>query len=327
MDGIGDHGIGETRDDLCRHGLPRGAIQPDEETPIGEPAGEGELVDRGVRGMKARELLRVVLDDGGNHASEAAERLIPVAGDRPPGSPFALETDPAPLIEVAIPIAHQDVDQPGTQVIARIDFLAVAFVEQDEEVERVSHLPASGSFVLDPLLEQSEHPGEDGAELAETRVVRHHGEPRRSMENAHRLEQRCHHQRRSRMHGAGQVLDDVTERGLPRLGIEHPGWVLVDGAEAPGVSVSTLQAETRGLLAATAPLRPQSPIEGLQVEEGRLDRRRPEIAPLRAEEEPRQPTRLIMRSGCLRLDARRFAGRLVRVGRRPFTRSGCRGTE
>src|SRR5205823_4070230 len=131
------------------------------------------------------------------------------------------------------------------------DFLAVAFVEQDEEVERVSHLPASGCLVLDPLLEQSEHPGENGAQLAETRVVRHHGKPRRSMENADRLEERRHHQRRSRMHGAGQILDDVTERGLPRLGIEHPGWVLVDGAEAPGVSVATLQAETRGLLTAT----------------------------------------------------------------------------
>src|SRR6266850_162175 len=252
--------------------------------------------------MKAGELLGVILDQEREHAAEAAERLIPVPGDRPPGLLAAfLEADPAPLIEVAVPVSDQDVDEPRTKVIPRIDFLAGAFVQPDEEVEGVRNLPASGNAALHPLFEESQHAGKRGTELAEPRIVRHHGKLRRGMEYAGGLEQRRDHQRAARMQGAGQVLDDVADGRFPRLGIEVPGCVLVHRAKVPDPSVPALEVEALRLLAPAAALRAEPAVERIQIQHRYLDRRGPKLAPLPAKEEPGEPARLVPRPGRERL--------------------------
>ena len=48
VDRIGDDVIGESADDVRGDALPCSVVQPDEKPPIGEPAREGELVDRRV---------------------------------------------------------------------------------------------------------------------------------------------------------------------------------------------------------------------------------------------------------------------------------------
>src|SRR6266403_1714576 len=174
--------------------------------------------------MKAGELLGVVLDQEREYAAEAAERLVPVPGDRSPGLLAAfVEADPAPLIEVAVPVSNQDV------------------------------------------------------------------------------EQRRDHQRAARMQGAGQVLDDVADRGFPCLGIEVPGGVLVHRSKAPDASVPALEAEALRLLAPTAALRDEPAVEQLQIQDRHLDRRGPKLAPLPAKEEPGEPARLVPRPGRERL--------------------------
>src|SRR3981189_3115690 len=105
--------------------------------------------------MKAGELLGVILDQEREHAAEAAERLIPVPGDRPPGLLAAfLEADPAPLIEGAVPVADQDGDEPRTKVIPRIAFRARAFVLPNDEPNGDRNLPGSGNAALHPLFEE-----------------------------------------------------------------------------------------------------------------------------------------------------------------------------
>ena len=262
--------------------------------------------------MKTGDLLGVVLDQEREHAAEAAERLIPVPGDRPPGLLAAFfEADPAPLIEVAVPVSDQDVDQPRTQIIPRIDFLAGAFVQPDEEVDGVRDLPASGNGALHPLFEQPQHAGKSGTELAEPRIVRHHGKLRGRMEYAGGLEQRRDHERGARMHGAGQILDDVADRRFPRLGIEHPGGVLVHRSKAPDASVPALEAEALRLLAPAAALRTEPAVERLQIQDRHLDGRGPNLAPLRAKEEPGEPARLVPRPGRERLSPSRVPDDLL----------------
>ena len=95
------------------------------------------------------------------------------------------------------------------------------------------------------------------------------------MHDAGRIEERRHHERRSGMDGAGQVLEDVTEDGRSRIGVQQARHVLVDRSEDPGVAVAALQPEVPRLQASAAALRTEPSIETLQVEHGHFHGRRP----------------------------------------------------
>src|SRR5207237_8301368 len=108
-------------------------------TTIREAAGEGELVDGRILLVEAGELLRVVLRDRGNDAAEPAERLIAVARNRPPELLASFrEADPAPLVEVAVPVSDQDVDEARAQVAAGLDLLVRPLLHPDEQVRRIA---------------------------------------------------------------------------------------------------------------------------------------------------------------------------------------------
>ena len=234
--------------------------------------------------MKAGELLRVVLRDRGNDAAEPAERLIAVARNRPPEMLASFrEADPAPLVEVAVPVSDQDVDEARAQVVAGIDLLVRALLQPDEQVQRIRNLVGAFHVVFDPLFEQSQHACKRLAELTEGRIVGHDCELRCGVEDAGRLEQRCDHQRGDGMDGAGEVLDDVPQDRSSRLRIEQSGRVLVDGAKHPGAFVAALQMNVGRLEAAAAPLGPQPPVECLEIQNGDIDRRGPQVAPLLAQ--------------------------------------------
>lgn len=197
---------------------------------------------------------------------------------------------------MAVPVSDQDVDQARAEVIAGVDLLARALVQPDEEVEGVLDLPASGDAVLDTFFQQTQHSGEDGPELAKARIVRHGGELRRGMEHPDRFEQRRNHQGGAGMRGAGDILDDVAKDRLPRLGIEHPGRILVHGAKDPRASVAALEPQVLRLLATATALRLEPAVEGPKVEYRHLDGSGPQIPPLRPEEDAGQPSRFVART-------------------------------
>src|SRR4051812_12680977 len=99
------------------------------------------------------------------------------------------------------------------------------------------------------------------------------------------------------MDGAGQVLQDLAEDRRARVRIEQSGDVLVDGAEHPGLALAALQAQVLRLQAAAPAKRTKTSVEGVQVEDGDLDRGRPEVPPLLAEQDPAEPPSLAARPG------------------------------
>src|SRR5207302_4570107 len=106
--------------ELAGDRLPLCFVEGHQETPVGEAARERQLVDRREARTESGNLLRVVLGQRWEDTVESAECLVAVAGDRLPDA-FALTLvpRPPPLGDVPIPVSHQHVDQPGTQVRAR----------------------------------------------------------------------------------------------------------------------------------------------------------------------------------------------------------------
>src|SRR5439155_13464796 len=135
------------------------------------------------------------------------------------------------------------------------------------------------------------------AELAQLGVVRHHRQLRVGMHHAGGVEEWIDHERPSGMDGAGQVLEDVAEDGRSRIGVQQARYVLVDGAEDPGMTVAALQAEVPRLQAAAASLRTESSIEGVEVEHGHLHGGGPYVPPLLTEQQPAEPPRAVPGSG------------------------------
>ena len=193
-----------------------------------------------------------------------------------------------------VPIADQDVDQACAQVRAGIDLLAAALVEALHERRGVRFLVDAGQPTLEALLQKAQHAAQL-AERAQSRIVREHGQLRLGVKDTHRLQKRRDHHGGAGMRGAGQILEDVADHRLARVRIEDARRVLVHRAEHPAPPIGALEMHVDRLQPAAAPLRHQAPIEAVQVQDRRLDRHRPGLAPLAAEEEAEQPTRAIAR--------------------------------
>ena len=201
-----------------------------------------------------------------------------------------------PLIDVPVPVAHQDVDEPRTQVRAGIDPLIAAAIEQLEQVRGGEILVAPRDVALDALLEDPQHPA-DLAEGMQTGIARQHGQLRNGMENSHRVHQRCDDQRAARMRGTRQVLEDVADDALPRIRVEDAGGILVHRPPHPAVPASALEMHAGRLQSAAEALGRQAAVEGVEIEDGSVDRGRPRVAPLRAEEKAIDPVGAILRPG------------------------------
>ena len=110
-----------------------------------------------------------------------------------------------------IPISHQHVDQPGTQVRARVDSFVVAPVEPLEQRQRVGNLLRTVEPVLDPLFQETDHAG-IATELGEAWIVGQDRQLRRGMENVYGVEQRRDHQRSVGLRGARFVLIKIANQ-------------------------------------------------------------------------------------------------------------------
>src|SRR6185295_11653949 len=105
-----------------------------------------------------------------------------------------------------------------------------------------------------------------------------------------------HNQRRGRMTGTDLILEDPLCHRMLQLGWKERRGILVDRAELVLPPVRTGEPERPRLLAAAA-LRGSKPAgEALEIEHGHLDRRRPEISVVPAEEERVKSAGPIMRA-------------------------------
>ena len=118
------------------------------------------------------------------------------------------------------------------------------------------------------LLERAE-PVREVAELAETRIIRHHDQARGRLEHARRTGERRRHDGRAGM--GGRRLVAIRRRELrhvrERTG-EDARVVLVGGAEGVGAPVRAGEREPLALQAADALHRPEAAGGLLEIEEG-----------------------------------------------------------
>jgi len=149
--------------------------------------------------MKAGDLLGVVLDQEREHAAEAAERLIPVPGTAcqdclPPPRSGSSATDRGggPSLRPGCRSAAH-AGNPSRRLPRRRVRPAGRGGRWCPRPCRLRERRAPSALRAIPACRQS------GTELAEPRIVRHHGKLRRGMEHAGGLEQRRDHQRPARM--------------------------------------------------------------------------------------------------------------------------------
>ena len=147
------------------------------------------------------------------------------------------------------------------------------------------------------LVDRPELAGERLAELAEGRVVGHDHEPRVREVDARRLGER-----REDLAGGGVgvralVLRDLRREAVAPLLGQHPLGVLAEGTEGVGPPVGALEGEAEALGLADHADRRQPAAGLLQVEDGHLDRGRPQVAVPLAEHELVEPAGLELGAG------------------------------
>src|SRR5205823_9318449 len=105
----------------------------------------------------------------------------------------------------------------------------------------------------------------------------------------------------NRMAGADLILEQPLHKRRPELGWHRTSGVFVDGPKDVHVTIRAAQAERLRLAPAAALERRESAAEARQVEHRHLNRRRPEVAIMRAQQSPMQPPGAV-------LGARRHGG-------------------
>ena len=199
-----------------------------------------------------------------------------------------LHARPFPLAGVPVDVVEEEIHQARLEQRAGVDALASVAVDQLPERVAVDDLEGAGkSLAVRGLsgreFDLAEPAGELLRVLAEDRVVRHHHELRRRVEDAGGLEQRGRDHRGGRMLGADLVTDDFRrERSLQSLGKVRK---LVHRAERVFLSVPGLEAQRLRLHAATLLPGHEPAGEAMQVEHRNANGRGPEDAIILAEEE------------------------------------------
>src|SRR5207247_10006161 len=98
-----------------------GSLEIDEETPVGHLAGEREAPDARVVVPESDDLRLVEAREPHQQTVETRERLVAVAPD---GTPTVdrggIETGPAPLAVMPVPVPDEHVHQPGGTDRARV---------------------------------------------------------------------------------------------------------------------------------------------------------------------------------------------------------------
>jgi hypothetical protein len=205
---------------------------------------------------------------------------------------------------MAVPVAHEQIEQPRPQVRAPVDLLGRAFVQPFEELLRLQEagdvleprrLP--GILLLRIAFQGPEHPCELPAKGPQPRMIRQHHQAKARVPDPDRRKERLQHQTRRRKPRARLIAHDGVELPAAKLLGHRLRAVLVDGPELVLAPVRPLELERFRLATAALFLCGQPAREGVEVEDGHLDRLRPEVAIVAAEEDLREPARPILRSG------------------------------
>ena len=166
-----------------------------------------------------------------------------------------IESGPAPLVLVAIPISDENVHQPRGQEGAGIDPVARIALEVLEQLFRPRQLDRAGETHVvvgglgGALLDHSEQEAwSDTVEPSQPRVRR--GQLRKlrfGVEDARRPEQRGDHERGAGMRGADLVLNHVLGERRTQLRGQGERGILVNGPEHVLTAVGAQEPEYLGL--------------------------------------------------------------------------------
>ena len=297
-----DDRVGQRRLEVARRLLPLGPREARQEAPVHEPGLPGEAEDARILLVELHQARCAGTDDVQDQPVEVHERQVAVLRYRHPATRCAVLAE-VPLVLVAVVVADQQVEEAGMDERHGVELLARVLVHRLPQLGRLLQvgeaLEAGGDRRLGAriLFERAQQARELLLELAEPGIVgQHHQQPGHDRD-AGGARQRVDHQGVARVGRADLVLHDVVrDTGLQRLRQDGRG-VLVERAELPLAPVAPLQLERLRLLAAAFLVGPEPARERRQVQQGGLDRRRPERAVARPQKEPVEGVRAVALAG------------------------------
>ena len=261
--------------------LERGALGPGQEPPVRLAALEEEAGRVRVVVVPFEEAGHGLPRHAEQDAREVGEGLVPVLGQRPPG--LVPRPQVAPLEAVAVPVAEEEVEQPGAEVRRHVDVHVARGPVPPELLRGDDLVRAEESAVAirsrqRVLVDRPRLAAEGRAELAQRGIVGHEDDLGIRVDDAGRLGQRRDHERRAGVVGHRLVLEDPGRPALAPLLGQDLGRVLVQRPEGVAAPVRAFQGEAQALHAAHLPHGREAAGVGAQVEHRHLDRRRPHRA-------------------------------------------------
>jgi hypothetical protein len=298
----GDHVVRDRALELARRLQEGRALEAGEEPPVHLAGVPGQTEDAGVVALEADQHRMAGAREREQEPVVVGERHVAVGGEGQPRLLLAL-AHPFPLCLVAVPVADEEVEEPGFEVRACVDALPRIGVEDLDEVLGLDDLlrafeqSRQGGIGVGVLLDDPELALELLAELAQLRVVRQHVDGVGHVENARRVRQAVHHDRGHRIRRADLILHDPVRGRVAQLLGQRGARVLVHGPETEVAAVGRLEAERDRLLAAALFGGREPAGEVGEVQHRHPYRGCPRPAVVGAEEEPMQRPGLVPRAG------------------------------
>ena len=120
-----DHRVRQAGLEGRRHRVPHGLLEIGQHAAIQRSPVPRQTHEVRVAIAEAHDVGVVIARDPWEQAVQPRKRLVPVARDRPPDvNGVLVESSPAPLVRVAVPVADQDVDQPRREERPRVHAMA-----------------------------------------------------------------------------------------------------------------------------------------------------------------------------------------------------------
>ncbi len=301
--GVVDHVVGEPALQVLRHLLPGRRVEVAQ-----QPAVDLEAVLQ--RPLELARVLRAELEQLRDRTAQAqAQHPVVVDEDHVRVLGQGLEElqsgdpHPPPLAAVVVVVVEPEVEGAGPEEGPAVDAVLgtgeppLPQVGRGDDLRRAHEAgpPLRGRERV--LVDRPELAGEGLAELPEGRVVGHDHEARVREVDARRLGERREDLAGGRVGVRALVLRDLRRVAVAPLLGQHALGVLAQGAEGVGLPVGALEREAEALGLADDPDRRQPAAGLLQVEDGHLDRRRPQVAVPLAEHELVEPAGLELGAG------------------------------
>ena len=204
---------------------------------------------------------------------------------------------------MAIPVADEEVQEPGREELPDLDPVAGIGPEQLLQLPGPDDLggtPEARAPVRTsghPFFQGPEHPAELLPEAVQGRVVREDHEPAVRTEYLRPVQKGGRHRTASRQERGRLVLEQVLGDGPPKAGRQLPGLALIHRAKEPGEARGVPEDEESCLGAGAALHRRQAPCEALQIQDGDLQLRSPGLPVTAAQDPPTQATHPVVLVG------------------------------